>query len=218
MSETFLADSHESAARAAQMLSLRDRLDRCQGELVRVRRQMEALEASAAALRAECAMLHEDRGGMARLYVACRALHATLDRARVLDAVEDLLINLAATEEWGVYETEPDGAATLVRAFGIDAVARAPLPASPLVAEAMASGAPVVGAEAFDGRAPAEGRGHPVAALPLVVDGRTAGVVVIWSYLPQKPGPEPADEETYAVLSTHVAVALLATRPAAGAA
>lgn len=218
MSETFLAEAHESAARAAQVQSMRDRLDRCQSELVRVRRHTAELEAELAGMQAECAMLHEDRAGMARLYVACRSLHGTLDRGRVLAAIEDLLINLAATEEWGLYEMAPNGSAALVRGFGIDTGARQALPPSSVVAEALVTGETIVAVDAFSGREPANGRGVPVACMPLRIEGRTAGLVAIWSFLPQKAGPEPADAELYAVLSTHMAVALLATRGGADAA
>ncbi|MDB4951783.1 MAG: hypothetical protein JWM27_4432 [Gemmatimonadetes bacterium] len=208
-----IRDAAPSAAEPADApgATLRDRLDRCQGELVRVRRHVAQVEMQHGALAGECEALRGEAADLARLYVACLALHGTLDRARVLAAVEDLMVNLVASEEFGVYERGPAGALSLARGFGIDARVRAALvPAGP-VARALASGEPCLEEGCFDAREPGGGAGQPVACIPLAVDGQAVGAAVVWSFLPQKAGAEPGDEALYALLGTHVAVALRAT-------
>jgi hypothetical protein len=206
---TPLPSAPAAEAGADGVPTLRDRLDLCQDELARVRRSLGEAQAAGAGLAGEVAALQQESAALARLHVACLALHGTLNRDRVLAAVEDLLINLAATEEFGVYAL-PDGTAQaeLVSGFGIDQALRARLVPRGVVARAVETGETCLEEGCFEAREPGGGAGQPVACIPLRVDGRTTGAVAVWSFLPQKPGPEPGDPELYALLSTHVAVAL----------
>jgi len=45
-------------------------------------------------------------------------------------------------------------------------------------------------------------------SIPLMVEGRAMGVIVIFRLLPQKAGLEPIDHELFALLSAHAGVAL----------
>ncbi|HEU0076695.1 MAG TPA: hypothetical protein VFQ76_03540, partial [Longimicrobiaceae bacterium] len=98
--------SHDPDARppAAQTNeSARDRLDRCQAELVRLRRRAEAAEAANRRLAAEHAEHAESLSVLTRLWVAASALHEAADEAAALRALEEVMINLAGTEEFGVF-------------------------------------------------------------------------------------------------------------------
>ena len=119
--------------------SARDRLDRCQAELVRLRRRVEAAEGANRRLAAEHAELGESLSVLTRLWVAATALHEAADEASALRALEEVMINLAGTEEFGVFEV--DGAALVpVHAFGVaDARFRRHAPAG-VVARVLESG------------------------------------------------------------------------------
>src|SRR5262249_52147254 len=66
--------------------------------------------------------LEQQIGTLARLYVASCRLHGTLDRAQVLDAIEEIIVNLIGSEELAIFELTADGLAlSLVACRGIEA-------------------------------------------------------------------------------------------------
>ena len=207
--------SHESQARppAAQTNeSARDRLDRCQGEVVRLRRRAEAAEAANHRMAAEHAELAEGLSVLTRLWVAASALHEAADEDAAVRALEEVMINLAGTEEFAVFEME-EGLLVPVHAFGVaDDRLRPQAPAGE-VARVVESG------DAWRADSPHPGpsdepdqSGGPAACIPLRMGGRVAGVVVVWSFLPQKLAFEPFDLELYALLANRAAPALRASR------
>ncbi|HWK89516.1 MAG TPA: GAF domain-containing protein [Longimicrobium sp.] len=206
---------HDSAARptAAQTNeSARDRLDRCQAEVVRLRRRAEAAEAANHRMAAEHAELAEGLSVLTRLWVAASALHEAADENAALRALEEVMINLAGTEEFGVFEMEA-GVLVPVHAFGVaDGRLRPHAPAG-VVARVVESG----DAWRTDSPHPHPLDGpdqpcEPVACIPLRMGGRVAGVVVVWGFLPQKMAFEPFDLELYALLANRAAPALRASR------
>src|SRR5687768_365981 len=97
-------DSRESAAVQAlveanlhlteQVALLRERLERHQSELVRARRELAAEQESSRRL-SECYVaIEEEKGNLAKLYVAASFLHASLERAQVVEALHEVLVNL----------------------------------------------------------------------------------------------------------------------------
>jgi hypothetical protein len=207
--------THDAQARptAAQTNeSARDRLDRCQAEVVRLRRRAEAAEAANHRMAAEHAELAEGLSVLTRLWVAASALHEAADEDAALRALEEVMINLAGTEEFAVFEME-GGVLVPVHAFGVaDARLRSHPPAG-VVARVVESGdawrEDSPHPDAVD--APDRPR-EPVACIPLRMGGRVAGVVVVWGFLPQKMAFEPFDLELYALLANRTAPALRASR------
>jgi hypothetical protein len=206
---------HDAEARppAAQTNeSARDRLDRCQAEVVRLRRRAEAAEAANHRMAAEHAELAEGLSVLTRLWVAASALHEAADENAALRALEEVMINLAGTEEFGVFEME-GGLLVPVHAFGVaDARLRPHAPAG-VVARVVGSG------DAWRADSPHPDSSDdpdapcaPVACIPLRMGERVAGVVVVWSFLPQKLAFEPFDVELYALLANRAAPALRASR------
>jgi len=186
--------------------SARDRLDRCQAELVRLRRRLEAAETANRRLAAEHAEMDESLAVLTRLWVAATALHEAADEPSALRALEEVMINLAGTEEFCVFEVE---GATLVpvHAFGVaDCRFRRHAPAG-VVARVLESGDP------WRAESPHPGvPGEPAACIPLRMGRRVAGVVVVWGFLPQKLAFEPFDLELFALLANRAAPALRASR------
>lgn len=190
--------------------SARDRLDRCQAEVVRLRRRAEAAEAANRRTAAEHAELAEGLSVLTRLWVAASALHEAADENAALRALEEVMINLAGTEEFGVFEME-GGVLVPVHAFGVaDARLRRHAPAG-VVARVVESGdAWRADSPHPDTSDPSES--EPVACIPLRMGGQVAGVVVVWGFLPQKMAFEPFDVELYALLANRAAPALRASR------
>src|SRR5687767_5547392 len=207
--------THDPEARlpAAQTNeSARDRLDRCQAEVVRLRRRAEAAEAANHRMAAEHAELAEGLSVLTRLWVAASALHEAADENAALRALEEVMINLAGTEEFGVFEMEA-GVLVPVHAFGVaDGRLRPHAPAG-VVARVVESG------DTWRAESPhpdlhgeADAPCEPVACIPLRMGERVAGVVVVWGFLPQKLAFEPFDVELYALLANRAAPALRASR------
>jgi hypothetical protein len=204
------AEGRQTAVQTTE--SARDRLDRCQAEVVRLRRRAEAAEAANHRMAAEHAELAEGLSVLTRLWVAASALHEAADENAALRALEEVMINLAGTEEFGVFEVE-GGLVVPVHAFGVaDGRLRPHAPAG-VVARALESG------DAWRRDSPhpeprdePDGACEPVACIPLRMGARVAGVVVVWGFLPQKMAFEPFDVELYALLSNRAAPALRASR------
>ncbi|HEU4557991.1 MAG TPA: GAF domain-containing protein [Longimicrobium sp.] len=186
--------------------SARDRLDRCQAELVRLRRRVEAAEGANRRMAAEHARLDESVSVLTRLWVAATALHEAANEAQALRALEEVMINLAGSEEFGVFEVE-GGALVPVHSFGVaDGRCRRHAPAG-VVARVLESG------ESWQAGSPHPGLpGEPVACIPLRIGERVAAVVVVWGFLPQKLAFEPFDRELWALLANRAAQALRAAR------
>jgi hypothetical protein len=150
---------------------------------------------------------------LANLYVASYQLNGTLDRTRILQAIQEIIINLVGCEELAIWETDEElGALTLTSSFGIDSGAWACIPI----------GAGLIGSVASSGiRYIAKDDPNPIpeitACIPLKLDDRVVGVIGIFRLLQQKQGLEPIDFELFDLLASHAATSLFCTRLVAGA-
>jgi hypothetical protein len=201
-------DPHLGAP-AAPGDSTRDRLDRCEGELVRLRGHLEAAEAANRRASRAHAELDERYAVLTRLWVAASALHEAGDEATALRAIEEVMVNLAGTEEFGVFELEPGGDLVPLHSFGPVEGRFVRHPPQGRVAEVVASG------ESWREESPhprGGTGGEPVACIALRRGERVAGVVVVWGFLPQKLAFDPFDRELFALLAHRAAPALDAAR------
>lgn len=198
----------QNRALTDQLATVRASLDRHQGELVRVRRAVTDMEREGRVLSARLVALEEDKADLARLCVAARILHGTLDTSEVLSAIREVVINLLGSEEFAVLEFDPERAELVPLAtMGVDPDAcRLPLGVGP-VGHALRTGEPYFRDHDHDAD-----RDAPVAVVPLRLAGRVAGVAVVFSLLPQKPGLVPFDHDLLDLLADHAAAALYATR------
>ncbi|HYJ78774.1 MAG TPA: GAF domain-containing protein [Longimicrobiaceae bacterium] len=188
--------------------AVRDRLDRCQAELVRVRRSLEAAEAAAGRLAAEHAVLDERCTVLTRLFVAASALQEAGDEPSALRALGEVMVNLAGAREFGVFEGEEGAELELVHSAGIDAQSHARLRPAGEAARALETG------ESWRADSPHPGfpGGEPVACIPLRVGASVTGVIVVWSFLPQKLAFGAFDLELFALLVNRAGPALRAAR------
>ena len=147
--------------------------------------------------------VEQQNTNLANLYVASYQLHGTLDRQRILGAIQEIIINLIGSEEFGIWEHDAAaGEFRLIASIGLDA-------------------GPPDGAVEAIGRVTAEGETYVaggdlreatlVACVPLKLDGRVTGYIAICRLLAHKSTLEPLDHELFDLLATHAATALYCT-------
>ena len=149
--------------------------------------------------------VEEQNTKLANLYVASYQLNGTLDRDRVIAAIQEIIINLVGCEQLAVWELDQVlGALVLTSSFGIDAGRWASIPL----------GSGLVGSVASTGQPFIAGENSPrdlVACIPLKLDDRVIGAIGLFSLLQQKQGLEPLDYELFDLLASHAASALFCT-------
>ncbi len=146
--------------------------------------------------------VEQQNSNLAMLYAASYQLHATIDRVEVLQAIQEIVINLVGSEELAILGVGGDRL-TALASVGLDAPQLARLgDGAGLVGRALALGRPLIA----DGGDP-----DPLgvtASIPLVIAGRTLAVIAILRLLPHKPALDPLDRELFELLATHAATAL----------
>lgn len=138
---------------------------------------------------------------LATLYAASYQLHTSLHRAEVVQAIQEIVVNLVGSEELAILRVD-GGALTPIAAMGIDAERLAGLRRAGLLEAAERTGEPV----AHGGDEPAAD--GVTACIPLAVAGRTLALIAIFRLLPQKPALGPLDMELFALLAQQAATAL----------
>lgn len=189
----------EQEARAARLEAeqLREREGGLRAALARV-------ESENRSFGARFLEVEQENSNLANLYVASYRLHGSVERAEVLEIIQEIVVNLVGCEELAVYEL-PEGAAALelLASNGIDPREHARVALGQgEVGRSAASGETFV---AEDGRA-ADGR--PSACIPLRLGERVTGAIVLFRLLPQKASLGPMDRELFDLLATHAATAL----------
>jgi hypothetical protein len=146
---------------------------------------------------AQFAQLEQHNANLANLYVASYQLHGTLDRNAVLAAVQEIVINLIGSEQFGIYERQPG--ASDFELIGVQ-----------LNTEAGSTGWVVETGQTYLGSGDDDGF-DLVACVPLKLDGGVTGLIAIHRLLAHKTGLEPLDHELFDLLATHAATALYCT-------
>jgi len=156
--------------------------------------------------------VEQQNTNLANLYVASYQLNGTLDRERVVAAIQEIVINLIGSEEVGIWELDEElSALSLAGSFGINAREWAGVPL----------GSGVVGTVADTGERfvisetlvkPFGREEHLTACIPLKLDDKVVGVIAIFRLLQQKQALEPVDFELFDLLGSHAASALYCTR------
>lgn len=144
---------------------------------------------------------------LANLYVAGYQLHGSLDRAQVVAAIKEIVINLIGSEDFAIFERDGEDRLRMIDWFE----------EPPSMFHEVAFGDGIIGQVAATGQpfvANGEhGRSVGMAAcVPLQVDGRVTGAIAIFRLLPQKHhGLESLDEELLGLLASQAGIALYCT-------
>jgi GAF domain-containing protein len=166
--------------------------------------KLREIGAESESFRSQFAELEHHSANLANLYVASYQLNGTLDRQAVLAAIQEIIVNLIGSEEFSVFECDrPRGELrTVVSVSGAPAETVASYPA---VAAVLAGG------ETWIAAPDAAESAEAVACVPLKLDGRITGLIVIHRLLPHKAALEALDHELFSLLGTHAATALYCT-------
>ncbi len=178
-------------------------------ELIQRFRQVEAINREVGGRHQE---IEAQNNQLANLYVASYQLHTTLNFAEVLDTIKEILINLVGAEGFGIYWVEN-------RAGRIRRIADQGMSGS--VPDEMRLERGPLRSAAEKGESyyanplpdPAEvDAAHPIACVPLKIDGRPIGVIAIYRLLGQKSGFTSLDFELFTLLAGHAATALFSSK------
>jgi hypothetical protein len=174
-----------------------------------LRQQLSEVESESRSFATQFAEIEERNMNLANLYVSSYQLHGTLDRGAVLESIKEILINLIGCEELAVFELSEDAAdLELVTSFGIDEEQYRSISIRDHVLGKLVS----TGGTYIGGTTASPGESLSVTAcLPLTLDGRVTGAIVLFSLLPHKPGLRELDFELFDLLGTHAATALYCT-------
>lgn len=202
---------------SATEVELRARIRQLEVMLDAERRERERAEQRAAEIETEARRYYEHyvngeihSANVANLFVASSRINETLRREDVLEAIQEIVINLIGSEELAIYELS-DGVLRMASSFGMAADAAKEVPL----------GRGIVGRTAQRGETWVAGAGgastdaaalptehHLTACIPLRVEGRVIGVIAIFRLLGHKRGLEDVDRELFALLGTQAAAAL----------
>jgi nitrate/nitrite-specific signal transduction histidine kinase len=217
-----LASQAQAVLDAARVLEhVEEERDRLAQELDRLKHEsgggqdLQGLEEQVARLSQEnmelanrLAELEEMNSAMMNMYVSSYNLHASLDPERVVNIISEIVINFVGAEEFAILlRDEETGDINLVAGEGHES--RYPdrvVPEQGVLGAVVASQEPFVHVE--DGP-PREGI---LAAVPLGLNNRVVGAVVIFKLLQQKEHLSQGDVELLHLLGTHAATALVSAR------
>jgi hypothetical protein len=192
-------------------LTLNDQLSRLREELEQYRRQQLHLhqqlievEASTSRYAEQYAAIEQQNSNLANLYVASYQLAGTVDRAAVLQAIQEIVANLIGSEEIGIYGmSETRDFLVLARSFGIDAEALGQVTLGMgTIGNAGASG------ELYVSPSGLPDRDGITACIPLRIENEVIGMIVIFGLLGHKPSLTDVDREMFDLLSVHAATSL----------
>lgn len=197
-----LAENEQLRLSAAHVES---ELARVRQELSRHREAEQELAQAMDRVRAESeqylvqyAEVEMHNANLANLYVTSYQLHGTLKREAILQALQEVIVNLIGSEDFAICEAQ-NGELTVAASVGVDP--ETVTWATPRVRSAADSRVLYVG--------PADREpGDPLVCLPLQVDGELVGMVIIFGLLAHKAQLEPLDHELFDLLASHASTAL----------
>ena len=149
--------------------------------------------------------VERQNANLAALYAASHALHGSLQRADVLNAMQEIVINLLGSEELAIVTA--DEPLSLLSSFGV----------VPKRLVGLHRDAGIIGQSYRERRPLALPRGLPTDAtgvrvcIPLTMASEVTGFILIFSFLPQKDELSALDHELFALLGTQAAAALHAS-------
>jgi len=168
----------------------------------RLSEKMQEIRAESEQRLMQYAQLEQHNSNLANLYVASYQLHGTVDRAAVVAAIEEIVVNLVGSEEFAICHRDDDGKFRVVAGVGIPHAVD-PHGQEEHIAKAIETGERWVRAH--------ENGTTLTACIPLKLDAHVTGYIAIWRLLPHKQALESLDYELFDLLATHAATALYCT-------
>lgn len=172
-------------ADAAELERLRARFDEIAGENQRFAEQYQHIE--------------EQSSNLANLYVASYQLHNSIERRTVLNTIQEIVINLVGSEQLAIYEVNAEAEFELAASFGLDITRLHTVVGGEFAVEKLGEG------HIFIDPAAAE---PLTACIPLQVENRVVGAVLVFRLLEHKAALQQVDYELFELLSVHASTAL----------
>lgn len=190
---------------SAELEDVREALGEARAERDRLKARLEVVQADHRRISDEYVAAQEQNTEMARLYVALDRLHRAPTREEAFAAIQEVVINLVGSEEFGVYERRGD-VLQLVHGFGLDRTRWREVP----VGRGAVGGAAARGDLYVAGRAgvPAPEDRDVSAAIPLRVGERVTGVIAVFRLLGHKSLLDEHDRAVFDLLAAHAGLAL----------
>jgi hypothetical protein len=190
-----------------QILELRESVAKLELQQLRQQQTVTDFEVENQRVFAEFAEIEQQNSNLANLYVASYRLLGSVERAEVLQVIQEIIINLIGSEELGIYEVdEKTKRLTLLSSFGLEGDAYSRILNDSPIARAAETG------EMYLIEPPPNNTSAPVtsltACIPLKANERVIGVIAVFRMLPQKPALAAIDRELFELLGSHAAMAL----------
>jgi K+-sensing histidine kinase KdpD len=194
----------ENLTLTGEVERLRVEAEQHRGMQVHLHQQLTEIETASARYAEQYSQVEQQNSNLANLYVASYQLAGTVDRAAVLQAIQEIVANLIGSEEIGIYEMNHARTQLLLAAsFGIDAVRLSRIQVGQGTIGTAASTGEIYVSETNNPDA-----GNITACIPLRIDGTVIGLVVIFGLLAHKPVLNDVDREMFDLLAVHAATSL----------
>jgi GAF domain-containing protein len=168
------------------------------GEVERLRARFEEVEHENQRFVEQYQYIEEQSSNLANLYVASYQLHTSVDRATVLNTIQEIVINLIGSEQLAIYQRDGEWF-DLAASFGLNEERMMTTVAGEYAVERLGEGHifPEV-----------EDRQPLTACVPLKIDDEVIGAILVFRLLEHKPSLEAVDHELFELLAVHAATAL----------
>ena len=169
------------------------------GEVERLRTRFEEIAVENRRFAEQYQHIEEHSSNLANLYVASYQLHTSVDRATVLNTIQEIVINLIGSEQLAIYQCNADAEFELASYFGLEPTQLMKVVGGEYAVEKLGEG------HIF--RDPAE-RQPLTACIHLLVENRVIGAIIVFSLLEHKAALQQIDYELFELLAVHASVAL----------
>jgi chromosome segregation ATPase len=173
-------------------------------ELDRLRAKFDDVEHENEKYLAQYHQIEHHSSNLSNLYVASYQLHSTVDRRTVLDAIQEIVVNLIGSEEVAILETDREtGDYRMVASFGVDSARlnRANNGSAKIVKR-------VTAGELYINDNGSVADDELTALVPLKIEGEVIGAILVFRLLEHKQGLQPVDHELFELLAVHASTAL----------
>jgi regulator of replication initiation timing len=157
------------------------------------------------------ALVEQQCTSLANLYVATFKLHGSLERADVMAAINEIVVNLVGCENFGVFERSGDTLKLIGEFPSHPSTIREMSAEQGFVADIFKTSGPWIAGR--DPLPPSAVPADVTAVIPLRLRSELIGGIVLFNLLPQKGGSfGDVDLELMELLTAHAATALFASR------
>ena len=169
------------------------------GEVERLRARFDEIAVESQRFAEQYQHIEEQSSNLANLYVASYQLHTSVDRATVLNTIQEIVINLIGSEQLAIYQSNSDAEFELVASFGLDTSRMLTTVGGEWAVEKLCEG------HVF--QEPKE-REPLTACIQLQIEDRVVGAILVFRLLEHKASLQPLDYELFDLLGVHASVAL----------